>query len=116
MFDVIFPQIELLEHECEFDIESMRQNNPVIQPILDKIDLPAFPISIMSRPDSSFFESLSYMTKQLLIENAPENHKLLRQAVLYHLEQSMIKLSFTCLLYTSPSPRDQRGSRMPSSA
>ena len=22
----------------------------------------------------------------------------------------------TCLLYTSPSPRDQRGSRMPSSA
>ena len=25
-------------------------------------------------------------------------------------------LSCTCLLYTSPSPRDQRGSRMPSSA
>ena len=25
-------------------------------------------------------------------------------------------VSFTCLLYTSPSPRDQRGSRMPSSA
>ena len=25
-------------------------------------------------------------------------------------------LTHTCLLYTSPSPRDQRGSRMPSSA
>ena len=25
-------------------------------------------------------------------------------------------VSLTCLLYTSPSPRDQRGSRMPSSA
>ena len=25
-------------------------------------------------------------------------------------------LGFSCLLYTSPSPRDQRGSRMPSSA
>ena len=25
-------------------------------------------------------------------------------------------LGHTCLLYTSPSPRDQRGSRMPSSA
>ena len=25
-------------------------------------------------------------------------------------------LGFPCLLYTSPSPRDQRGSRMPSSA
>ena len=26
------------------------------------------------------------------------------------------ELSINCLLYTSPSPRDQRGSRMPSSA
>ena len=26
------------------------------------------------------------------------------------------ELAFDCLLYTSPSPRDQRGSRMPSSA
>ena len=26
------------------------------------------------------------------------------------------KSKFSCLLYTSPSPRDQRGSRMPSSA
>ena len=27
-----------------------------------------------------------------------------------------IPISISCLLYTSPSPRDQRGSRMPSSA
>ena len=26
------------------------------------------------------------------------------------------EMDWTCLLYTSPSPRDQRGSRMPSSA
>ena len=30
--------------------------------------------------------------------------------------QYQVQLSFDCLLYTSPSPRDQRGSRMPSSA
>ena len=29
---------------------------------------------------------------------------------------SFRRRSFSCLLYTSPSPRDQRGSRMPSSA
>eukprot|EP00829_Urostomides_striatus_P009966 TRINITY_DN224_c0_g1_i1.p2 TRINITY_DN224_c0_g1~~TRINITY_DN224_c0_g1_i1.p2 ORF type:complete len:153 (-),score=66.42 TRINITY_DN224_c0_g1_i1:14-472(-) len=29
---------------------------------------------------------------------------------------SLITQSYSCLLYTSPSPRDQRGSRMPSSA
>ena len=35
-----------------------------------------------------------------------------------HLEPEWVDLSRsgTCLLYTSPSPRDQRGSRMPSSA
>ena len=31
-------------------------------------------------------------------------------------EKSNPYLFYTCLLYTSPSPRDQRGSRMPSSA
>ena len=30
--------------------------------------------------------------------------------------EELIKITNTCLLYTSPSPRDQRGSRMPSSA
>ena len=29
---------------------------------------------------------------------------------------AMIAMLISCLLYTSPSPRDQRGSRMPSSA
>ena len=31
-------------------------------------------------------------------------------------EQSRVPHHMICLLYTSPSPRDQRGSRMPSSA
>ena len=36
--------------------------------------------------------------------------------VVYSYEEYMDILSMTCLLYTSPSPRDQSGSRMPSSA
>ena len=32
------------------------------------------------------------------------------------LDPGRMGLITTCLLYTSPSPRDQRGSRMPSSA
>ena len=31
-------------------------------------------------------------------------------------DKDFIRLIYDCLLYTSPSPRDQRGSRMPSSA
>ena len=35
---------------------------------------------------------------------------------LTHFDVDVWKRMATCLLYTSPSPRDQRGSRMPSSA
>ena len=34
----------------------------------------------------------------------------------FEVTQDRINLFADCLLYTSPSPRDQRGSRMPSSA
>ena len=34
----------------------------------------------------------------------------------YEADLVIIGTGFACLLYTSPSPRDQRGSRMPSSA
>ena len=37
-------------------------------------------------------------------------------AEIYALDQVLISGSKTCLLYTSPSPRDKRQSRMPSSA
>ena len=53
----------------------------------------------------------NYMRRQLFVmdtysttHNKRVNHGML------------LVLSYLCLLYTSPSPRDQRGSRMPSSA
>ena len=47
--------------------------------------------------------------------------RLLRDAFRIHRRSKKVKAAFkkrgySCLLYTSPSPRDQRGSRMPSSA
>ena len=36
--------------------------------------------------------------------------------VVHHYADEGAKWLHICLLYTSPSPRDQRGSRMPSSA
>ena len=38
------------------------------------------------------------------------------QAVLQRTVDDIVDTTRSCLLYTSPSPRDQRGSRMPSSA
>ena len=49
--------------------------------------------------------SLLIMQQYPQLVGLPMHDVQLRQAPIY-----------TCLLYTSPSPRDQRGSRMPSSA
>ena len=42
--------------------------------------------------------------------------KKAKKALEIALEQYPIDLALTCLLYTSPSPRDRQKSRMPSSA
>ena len=47
------------------------------------------------------------LQSELLIEN---------EKLHAHRRLWVMMLSLFCLLYTSPSPRDQRGSRMPSSA
>ena len=53
---------------------------------------------------------------RLVLQSALNSHKI------FHQETGMNKVTFldflinTCLLYTSPSPRDKRQSRMPSSA
>ena len=51
---------------------------------------------------------------------APENEidfSFLTDGLESEREQGItIDVAYRCLLYTSPSPRDQRGSRMPSSA
>ena len=42
--------------------------------------------------------------------------RLSADVINFSASSSSVKKGETCLLYTSPSPRDQRGSRMPSSA
>ena len=43
-------------------------------------------------------------------------YHLLRDEIQYRKSTRVAKLINTCLLYTSPSPRDSEASRMPSSA
>ena len=51
------------------------------------------------------FRSINVIGTELVIKAARESGA-----------RHFVLTSTTCLLYTSPSPRDQRGSRMPSSA
>ena len=48
--------------------------------------------------------------------SGPEAFNLLLRRLMTHFDRVDTEEGYTCLLYTSPSPRDQRGSRMPSSA
>ena len=51
-----------------------------------------------------------------------DDHSMVRETISAYLESEgraavvAVEDYYDCLLYTSPSPRDQRGSRMPSSA
>ena len=45
-----------------------------------------------------------------------ESHKALKEACNMAESNDLIRVIVICLLYTSPSPRDKRQSRMPSSA
>ena len=52
----------------------------------------------------------------VLDQDLPDGKGFEVQACLKGFSDAPSVLFVTCLLYTSPSPRDQRGSRMPSSA
>jgi len=60
--------------------------------------------------DEFYQQAIEYL-KENNIELPQEKEKTMN-----HAPHSGCPGSKTCLLYTSPSPRDQRGSRMPSSA
>ena len=70
-------------------------------------------------------EALQRLAESGLAEHLPRRGTFVRAPslselvemfeVMAELECMAVRLA-TCLLYTSPSPRDQRGSRMPSSA
>ena len=60
----------------------------------------------------SFVDSLIFKYKHL-IQEQDENQDLLKENEPVNVDEFLINI---CLLYTSPSPRDGRISRMPSSA
>ena len=58
------------------------------------------------QPESFEFNASSLEAAKVIVAKYPEGKQ----------QSAVMALLYICLLYTSPSPRDQRGSRMPSSA
>ena len=67
---------------------------------------------------SFYFQSPEHLLTFLLISISFMGHVSIGCAIYQEEQEAPTKLTLfdNCLLYTSPSPRDQRGSRMPSSA
>ena len=88
--------------------------------------------SLPKAPVSGIFRTDAYRPNYLGIANNPPSSLNITTEEIYPLQSTSTELSgnspgrwspsistticISCLLYTSPSPRDQRGSRMPSSA
>ena len=78
---------------------------------------------LWSESHLSYWEEtlLTHQRRYKLIWEECDNLELRREKAPKGTDEQSFRLHFqtqayTCLLYTSPSPRDQRGSRMPSSA
>ena len=71
--------------------------------------LPGSLVDVRPVKDSAYLENRDLELKVIKIDKVRNNVVVSRRAVVEN------ELG-ACLLYTSPSPRDQRGSRMPSSA
>ena len=75
----------------------------------------------MNRIDLSplYRSSVGYDRFGSLLDAAFQTEKTSNSYPPYNIEvvaENKYAITLACLLYTSPSPRDQRGSRMPSSA
>ena len=69
-------------------------------------------VTSLIKPSLSFDEKLIKKLRQEFFSVDTQFFEFLHETV----NTYALKHSLPCLLYTSPSPRDQRGSRMPSSA
>ena len=99
LLDLVFPATSLTKKKMELDIKNMREMSPELQEILDDHHFPAVPIRIRKKRNSSFFESVIFLINEMSIGNVPSSQKLLRQAVLCFLENSMLRYNLFPILY-----------------
>ena len=101
---------KLITHGDDRDAAIKNMTNAIDQYVIDGLSHNLnFLSSIMH---NETFQS-GYTTTDFIAQEYPEGFK---GELITENEYEKYALILSCLLYTSPSPRDQRGSRMPSSA
>ena len=124
---------QLLEHTKNTKETIVTTNSPNVDLIPSHIDLVAIEIELVDKDNREYMmkeaiNSIKDSYDYILIDCAPSLGLLTLNALTaadsvmipiqceYYALEGLGKLLNTCLLYTSPSPRDRQKSRMPSSA
>ena len=99
-------------------IEKLVQtSNDLIQEFNIKCDYFSSDLTLIDSPDEIYqFTSQKKYDVEILVNNAGYALPKAFHKNSMEDEEKCLRVLGTCLLYKSPSPRDQRGSRMPSSA
>jgi len=108
----VTPQVEV---GIEYDLGTADCNTTaialIVQAMVDEGADPADLILADIEADPDFDDVLSSVTSIIEAGQDPTESAIIEQAV-----EDFLNPTYTCLLYTSPSPRDRTRSRMPSSA
>ena len=100
--------------EKEIGLTVVGPEAPLVEGLVDAMDAEGLKVFGPSKEAAELEGSKVFCKNLLHTANIPSaTYRTFRNA---DDASRYIKDRYTCLLYTSPSPRDQRGTRMPSSA
>ena len=112
----VYNHYKRVNHESDDEVEISKSNIALIGPTGSGKTLLAQTLARTLEVPFAIADATS-LTEAGYVGDDVENILLrLIQAADYDIERAEKGIIYVCLLYTSPSPRDQRGSRMPSSA
>ena len=83
---------------------------------INVIDADNLAKEVVAKDTPGFIKVVEYFGSEIIAEDGSLDRAKLRKEVFGSNEKRIALESITCLLYTSPSPRDRQKSRMPSSA
>ena len=101
LLDISLPKISLSDKPHPDNLNEFRTMEMEKNRIIEAAGIDGIVIPIPHKTASSLFESTIYLLEKLGLGNLPTQHKLLRQAVLTHLESSAIKYTLAKTLLDS---------------
>ena len=111
------------EGDIEIKYTGLRAGEKLYEELLigDNVSETDNPLIMRAKEDKLNWDNLKLLLENLRVVNDSDDHEKLRNLLIeivpgFKPQSEISDILYTCLLYTSPSPRDVEESRMPSSA